>query len=1115
MFILIEILIASPTTFATAEDSLEPFGSNPSEVYANTTFYDSTKSEYVFIYAGEGDSIKYLLPVNDWSIQHGLIKLRVNLNDSYNIYPVNWGGSLYRDLTGEILPPGSFASVAEIVLISHSLVNGKVTFEYQETYEGITNRKAIEYRIKGKTIVFHIYSTNTSFNGNYAGFDFDRSENTPNPRAIEIPYTIDPIVTFDNQFFYSTYLDRSKSSSVTFHKIINVYSTTSIWCFSQSLSASDSEGKVVPLDETGYITVSNEAIDVISRPNHEPSNYRNLLNNRVVLDLWNLDNWCHAGSDAVRKWVSPTSADIIITGNARDLDPGGGDGVTVCILRNSEVLWSKSIANGDITGYDFNLNVFVSIGDKIYFGIDRNANDYYDQTYFNPSIEFDGQLFNAEADFSSTQGYKNWYYQEYFQGTYQDMTWIPLNGWWQGSFENCILGNSWGHPGMGVKKFRNGKFLLDMFHDFGLTDLAVIYHDWQCYGYDVKLPSHYPANSQSGTEEDFKNLVNTAKIYGYLFAVHENYIDMYPDSPYYNENDVAKNSDLSLRLGWYNPSTGIQAYAIASDKSIKYAEQESEEIKSNYGTNAAYLDVNPAWTPQNQFDSDGSNPNSKSLAQAIQNNKRLFQHQRDVYEGPLLGEGGEGYYRYDTYYGGWVDGVDRQIEGQKNAMIIPDFELIGVKPLMANHGMGYLGRYDSVGFSHPGNASAYDLYRATEIAYGHAGFLSEGSGQNWFDSLSLNGLLEICMTEYYMLQQLQSQYLATNAISILYEYEGEMLTLSQALITDIDFVNAKLYIEYENGLKIYVNHDQTDNWIVTLDGNLYDLPSNGWVASNVNINFLEYSTVLDTHRVDYITSPAYAFARSRNENQQSIGDIVTDGAVAVKFLNPNNLREIHMVKTSIVEHAQAPYGIINTSDKCNLNLTYLGQYKLKFGTYALQGETRLDITYKDAPSCWRDVEGNLPSPDSGVITVWMVDSDGNPLDSIPWTSPTGKEIRIEDIRPNVAYEVIFDSTASGIDDGELESMSKEFSLSQNYPNPFNPKTTIEYTLTRSCKAKIEIYNALGQKVRALIDEYQSAGVKRIYWDGKDDSGNQVSSGIYFYKFSTDEFSRTKKMVLLR
>jgi hypothetical protein len=95
------------------------------------------------------------------------------------------------------------------------------------------------------------------------------------------------------------------------------------------------------------------------------------------------------------------------------------------------------------------------------------------------------------------------------------------------------------------------------------------------------------------------------------------------------------------------------------------------------------------------------------------------------------------------------------------------------------------------------------------------------------------------------------------------------------------------------------------------------------------------------------------------------------------------------------------------------------------------------------------------------------------------------------------------------------NLPKEFSLSQNYPNPSNPQTVIQYALPRDCKVQVTIYNILGQKVRTLVNENQKAGYKRVEWDSKNDQGEQVASGIYFYKIKAGEFSESKKMVILK
>ncbi|MFH1335177.1 MAG: T9SS type A sorting domain-containing protein [Candidatus Zixiibacteriota bacterium] len=90
-----------------------------------------------------------------------------------------------------------------------------------------------------------------------------------------------------------------------------------------------------------------------------------------------------------------------------------------------------------------------------------------------------------------------------------------------------------------------------------------------------------------------------------------------------------------------------------------------------------------------------------------------------------------------------------------------------------------------------------------------------------------------------------------------------------------------------------------------------------------------------------------------------------------------------------------------------------------------------------------------------------------------------------------------------------------FSLSQNYPNPFNPVTNIQFTVPKSSHVKIEIFNIVGQKVAILVDGDMKPGLYTADWNGRDESGKTVSSGIYFYRMRADDFSDMKKMVLVK
>jgi hypothetical protein len=96
-----------------------------------------------------------------------------------------------------------------------------------------------------------------------------------------------------------------------------------------------------------------------------------------------------------------------------------------------------------------------------------------------------------------------------------------------------------------------------------------------------------------------------------------------------------------------------------------------------------------------------------------------------------------------------------------------------------------------------------------------------------------------------------------------------------------------------------------------------------------------------------------------------------------------------------------------------------------------------------------------------------------------------------------------------------EPIPFEYALKQNYPNPFNPETNIEFALPKESNVSLVVYNLLGQTVRTLVSGTVAAGAHTAHWDGKNENGANVPSGIYFYKLNTPEFFQTNKMVLVR
>lgn len=117
--------------------------------------------------------------------------------------------------------------------------------------------------------------------------------------------------------------------------------------------------------------------------------------------------------------------------------------------------------------------------------------------------------------------------------------------------------------------------------------------------------------------------------------------------------------------------------------------------------------------------------------------------------------------------------------------------------------------------------------------------------------------------------------------------------------------------------------------------------------------------------------------------------------------------------------------------------------------------------------------------------------------------------------PNWCQKELYVKSCGVGKQGVPVALPREFSISQNYPNPFNPTCVIAYALPNDCQVKLSIYNILGQKVKVLIDEYQSAGYRTVTWDGKDDQGQKVSAGVYFYRIEAGNFEKSLKMVLTK
>ncbi len=164
--------------------------------------------------------------------------------------------------------------------------------------------------------------------------------------------------------------------------------------------------------------------------------------------------------------------------------------------------------------------------------------------------------------------------------------------------------------------------------------------------------------------------------------------------------------------------------------------------------------------------------------------------------------------------------------------------------------------------------------------------------------------------------------------------------------------------------------------------------------------------------------------------------------------------------------------------------------------------------------------GMQPSPDSVVFAS----SDGG----ASWHSTGGLEGAFECLCLHRASDgTIYAGTTPNGDvfaympetglNGKLPAMPRSVHMSQNYPNPFNPQTSITFSIPDGLpvQATLQIYDLRGKRVRKMIDGDIAAGIHTIAWDGRDDAGNLVPSGAYFYSLKTEKWEQTRKMILAK
>ena len=405
------------------------------------------------------------------------------------------------------------------------------------------------------------------------------------------------------------------------------------------------------------------------------------------------------------------------------------------------------------------------------------------------------------------------------------------------------------------KNFTQLSQALSSLQDYGVKNCVVLIHGWQANGYDNALPAQYPASSSQGGDPVLSQVMTTAKNMNCFVAVHENYVDYYPNYYGFTTNSVGRNSDGSLKLGWLNTSTNIQSYATKPNWFVPNATTQSPAIHAGLGTNAAFIDVNSASVPWMRVDMDSTQPGAGTISAAASENASLWGFEHRTHGGPVFGEGLDHW-----YWSGLLDGVEAQFgaggnysKAEKHPLLV-DFDLFKMHPLQANHGMGLYERWLTSGESIR-QTNLLDAYRMQEVIYGHAPYIEDPF---WNDTAHV-------LLEQNLVSPVAQRYGKQTVTSIGYEVNGSW-TDSNAATKAQDW--SRVVANYANGDKIFANAQPQ---ILNLGG--LDVPQYGWLA--VGTDLLAYTAMVGGNVADYSQTPTSFFANARNQ-----ADLAASGDVA-------------------------------------------------------------------------------------------------------------------------------------------------------------------------------------------------------------------------------------------
>jgi hypothetical protein len=418
----------------------------------------------------------------------------------------------------------------------------------------------------------------------------------------------------------------------------------------------------------------------------------------------------------------------------------------------------------------------------------------------------------------------------------------------------------------GVKKIA-GRFTFDLWSGryeasarsleramrYGLTNSLVVWHNWQRWGYDYRLPDLYPPSPQWGTFEEFKQLVEVCRRHGVIFAPHDNYIDFYPDAEGFSYQSIVFRPNGQPYRAWFNYGREAQSYRARADRLKPYVERNLRLIKAGFAPTAYFIDVWSSMAPYDYWTEDGQFVD-RSVTQKVWG--EVFAWIRDYLgeDAPQLSEAG-----HDKLIG-WLDGADAQQlrvdpEGGNftwrircaDAERIPWMDVAWHDKFIL-HGAGYEGRYNG-GLEAKTHGMYSDDYMATEVLSGRPAMVSQPFSRD-------------VVRKYWLL-------------------EGAMRALALDRIEAVEFAGGNLHrqqVRWARGGEVWVNRGAED-W----DAGGHVLPPYGFYARMPGQDGV-YEAAVERRGgrvVEWSRGPSVVYVNGRGAEGE-FGAVATSGAVRLE-----------------------------------------------------------------------------------------------------------------------------------------------------------------------------------------------------------------------------------------